>query len=356
MKKSLTQLETASITYFLIRACFMGISLKLVLNIAHQTSYLSIIFSSFMGLIPLFLYLGILKTKKNQNLHEYITSTFGKILGSIIELIFFCFTLLFLSYLYREFNKFVQLEYLSQTPRLFLFISFLIPLFYLVRKGINVIGRVSLILLYLSIIIILITFSSLIFQINFSNLLPLIYKSSDIIDSSILYIGLNILPLFFLTVLPYQKQETNHKFIFWTYIIGSILLIITTFLTVAILGIELASTYSYPEFHLLKQVSVIGILGHIESILALQGIFDFFMLLTIGFYFLTTFFHFKYTISIIFITFLITYFLFPNININIILNGTYLVYFILPILLYFVSLIRKKVEKSTSFVNKQNKL
>lgn len=345
MKKSLTKLETASVTYFLLRACFMGISLKAVLNIAKQNSYLSIIWGSLLGLIPLVLYLLILRQKKEQNLHEYITTTFGKFLGTIIEIIFFCFTLLFLAYLYREFSRFIQIEYLSKTPRLIIFLVFLIPLFYLVRKGINVIGRVSLILLYLSTLIILITISSLIFQINLSNLLPLFYKSSTIFDSSTLYIGLNILPLFFLTVLPYQKEETNNKFIFWTYIIGSIILIITTFLTIAILGVDLASTYIYPEFHLLKQVSVIGVLGHIESILAIQGIFDFFMILTIGFYFLTTFFHFKYTISLIFITFLLTYFIFSEINLNFILSGTYLIYFILPLILYLCSLVRTKKEK-----------
>ncbi len=347
MKKSLTKLETASVTYFLLRACFMGISFKLILNTAKQNSYLSVGLGSILGFIPLFLYLFILRKKKEQNLHEYITRTFGKIIGTIIEIIFFCFTLFYLSYLYHEFTRFVQIEYLSKTPRLLIFFAFLIPLFYLVRKGINVIGRVSLILLYLSIIIIFITFSNLIFQINLSNLLPILKSSKEIFNSASLYIGFNILPLFFLTVLPYQKEEHHTKFIFWTYILGSIVLIMTAFLTIAILGFDLASTYTYPEFHLLKQVSVIGVLGHIESILAIQGIFDFFMILTIGFYFLTTFFHFKYTISLIFITFFITYFLFPNLDTSFILKGTYLIYFILPIILYLVSLLKKTNKKSS---------
>lgn len=345
MKKSLTKLETASVTYFLLRACFMGISLKLILNTAKQSSYLSISLGFIIGFLPLFLYLLILKRKKEKNLHEYITFTFGKMLGTVIEIIFFCFTLFYLSYLYHEFTRFIQIEYLSKTPRLLIFFVFLIPLFYLVRKGINVIGRVSLILLYLSIIIIFITFSSLIFQMNPSNLLPILKPGKELLNSTSLYIGFNILPLFLLTVLPYHKEEQHTKFIFWTYVLGSIALIITTFLTIAILGFDLASTYTYPEFHLLKQVSVIGVLGHIESILAIQGIFDFFMILTIGFYFLTTFFHFKYTISLIFITFLITYFLFPTLDTSFILRGTYLIYFILPIILYLVSLLKKDKQK-----------
>lgn len=345
MKKSLTKLETASITYFLLRACFMGISLKLILNTAKQSSYLSISLGSILGFLPLFLYLLILKKKREQNLHEYITTTFGKIIGTMIEIIFFCFTLFFLSYLYHEFTRFIQIEYLSKTPRLIIFFSFLIPLFYLVRKGINVIGRVGLILFYLSILIIIITFTSLIFQINLSNLLPIIEPTGAILNSSSLYIGFNVLPLFFLTVLPYHKEEHHTKFIFWTYILGSIVLIITTFLTIAILGFDLASTYTYPEFHLLKQVSVIGVLGHIESILAIQGIFDFFMILTIGFYFLTTFFHFKYTISLIFITFFATYFLFPTLDHQLILRGTYFIYLLLPLLLYLLSILKKDKQK-----------
>lgn len=342
MKKSLTTLETASITYFLTRACFMGISLNLILNLSKQDSYFSIISGSLLGFIPLLLYLLILKQKKDKNLHEFITDTFGKIIGHFIELIFFIFTLFFLAYLYREFSRFIQIEYLSKTPRIVIFMSFLIPTFYLLRKGINILGRVSLVLFYFSIILILVTFSSLIFQINFVNLLPIFSHTDKIMHSSFIYIGLNILPLFFLTILPYSNDKKTPKYIFWTYVISSIILFITAFLTVAILGFDLASTYIYPEFHLLKQVDVIGVLGHIESILAFQGIFDFFMLLAIGFYFLTTFFSFKYTNSLIFIFFILIYLMFPTISTQNIIIGSFAIYFILPLFLYIGSKITNK--------------
>ena len=47
--------------------------------------------------------------------------------------------------------------------------------------------------------------------------------------------------------------------------------------TIGVMGIELASKYEYPEFQVLKQISLVGISSRIESMLVIQWIFDLFI-------------------------------------------------------------------------------
>ena len=258
----------------------------------------------------------------------------------------FFFTLLFTSYVFQEFTHFIQIEYLSKTPRIFILFAFLLPLLYLVKKGIKVIGEVSTILFYFSILLLLITCSSLIFQVDFENLLPIFEHTDQVWDTSFIYVGFNVLPLFFLTNLPFENNTHYGKMITGIYFLNMIILTVTTFLTVTILGIHLASTYIYPEFHLLKQVSVIGVLGHLESILAFQGIFDSYIMLAIALYFLSTFTEYKHIVELSFVIFLITY-LFSNsiLNAQFMIYGIYLVYLILPCFVIIIGFIKSIFNK-----------
>lgn len=344
--KSLNKLEISSITYFLMRSCFMGISLNYILKYAKQDSYLSMIVGSILGLLPVVVYLYIIKDKKEQSLKEYLQTKAGKIIGTLVWIFMFFFTLLFTSYVFQEFTHFIQIEYLSKTPRIFILFAFLLPLLYLVKKGIKVIGEVSTILFYFSIILLLITCSSLIFQVDFENLLPVFEHTNQIWDTSFIYVGFNVLPLFFLTNLPFEKNTHYGKMITGIYFLNMIILTVTTFLTVTILGIHLASTYIYPEFHLLKQVSVIGVLGHLESILAFQGIFDSYIMLAIALYYLSTFTEYKHIVELSFVIFLITY-LFSNsiLNAQFMIYGIYLVYLILPCFVIIICFIKSLFHK-----------
>ena len=61
---------------------------------------------------------------------------------------------------------------------------------------------------------------------------------------------------------------------------------IVMFSTIASFGYELTSLYKYPEFHVLKNISLMGLEARIESILIIQCIFDFFMFLVLTIYFI----------------------------------------------------------------------
>ena len=70
------------------------------------------------------------------------------------------------------------------------------------------------------------------------------------------------------------------------YFISTFSLLNVMFLTISIFGIDLASIYNYPSFHLLKRVSVLEFIDRVESILSLEWIFALFVLIIMGLLFI----------------------------------------------------------------------
>ena len=73
-----------------------------------------------------------------------------------------------------------------------------------------------------------------------------------------------------------------------SYTLINLTLFCILFFTLTVFGVELANLYQYPEFHLLKRVSIGGFVQRIESTLSIQWIFDLFMTNLLTLYFLHT--------------------------------------------------------------------
>ena len=71
-------------------------------------------------------------------------------------------------------------------------------------------------------------------------------------------------------------------------IISSITMFAVIFATLSTLGYELTALYEYPEFHVLKQATLVGASSRIESILVIQLIFDIFIYCTLILYLMGT--------------------------------------------------------------------
>ena len=89
--------------------------------------------------------------------------------------------------------------------------------------------------------------------------------------------------LFLLLNIPRNKIKDDDNFLkhkIYTLIFSSFTLFSVTYLVLTIYGIKLASLLQFPEFHLLKNISIFGFIERMENILALQWIFDYYVILT----------------------------------------------------------------------------
>ena len=348
--KKITNLEIGSITYFLIRAYFIGVTFNNLLTLAKQDSWICILVGFVIGFIPLLGYFYIFNYEPDLNLNQKNVKLFGKVLGNIINIILCLFTFCLIITVYSNLVTFIHSDYLSRTPTIIISLMFIIAIFYSLTKGIRAISKSCLVLFYISLILFSISNFSLIFQIDINNFKPILFTKTHLFKGTYSYIAFNVLPLYLLTIIPKNNISNNNKTIktlIMFYILGSITLFLVTFNVLGIFGINLSLLYQYPEFQILKHVSLIGLSARLDSILFIQWIFDLITFVIIGLYYVVTTTHsfvnekkniclLIYSIILIFLSELITNNLFINIiSINILpifINITTIVIFLLIIL------------------------
>ena len=289
MKKMLSSFEISTLMFYVMRCSFIGITINNLIYIAKQDSYISILFGFIIGFIPLFLFFYLSKYRSDLNFVELVELVVGKKIGKVLNILFSIFILLFSTIAYWNLINFITSQYLSNTPAIAISIVFLLPTIYLLSKGIVVIAKSSIIIFYICIFLSLLPLIGLFFQTNLDNLLPFMNNGSiPILKGSYIYIANNILPICLLLIIPrdmvYDENKFQKKLVLF-YCITSLLLFILFFLTLSIFGVKLAKMYQYPEFHLLKKVSLIGFIQRTESTLSIQWILDIFMSNILALYF-----------------------------------------------------------------------
>lgn len=298
--KKISTIQFCSIAYFLMLANNMGLTKYVMFHYAKQDSIISIIIGSILGLIPLFIYLKIIDKKPELNIFEKIDYLFPK-LGKIISLVLTATITYFIAINYNNLIKFISSQYLSKTPSIVIALSFLPAITYILTKGTTVIGRTIFILLIISIIFVFLTIGGLIWQVKIENLLPILENGiKDPLICSFIYITFNISPLFLLTTIAKNNitdKDKLKKRMIITYVIANMVTLIIFFLTLAVLGKNLTMLYQYPEYDVIKKVSLIGFIERTESTISLTWIFYVFAITVIGIQFICE--YIKHTFKII---------------------------------------------------------
>lgn len=290
MKNKISTLQIFSLLWQIMTAANIGIITYITIFNVRQDGWISIIISSILGLIPLCLYLYLMKYNPNMNFIELNENLFGKVLGKIINtilalLIIFCIMLYF-----NNMSNFITSQYLHKTPNLFGIVIFMIPVIYLAIQNITVIGRVGFILFVFGVFLLLLTVFGLINQVDLSNLTPIMEHSwKDVFNTSLLtipYTSLSTILLLSIRKNDIVDSKKLNKRVFIAYAISFFVIFLALFFVISVLGPELSLLYQYPEFHVLKRISVGGFIERIESTLSLRWIFFIFTTLVFGLYFI----------------------------------------------------------------------
>ncbi len=265
------QLSYTTISYFLCRALFIGLTFSILIKEAKQDSWLSLILAFILGFIPVLLIHYIASYQPEKSLKQKYEQLFpytNKLLMLLTGIgIFLLATLSF-----WNLCNLITSQFLNKTPKIVVGISFIVPIILILSKEEKVIPRVSTVLFYLSFFLFILSFIGLIFQFNFDNFTPsMIYFPTKPI---ITYIGFQVFPIFLLLFFPNSDILKSIK---KGYMLSSIILFINVLLLIGVLGVELATIYQYPEFHILKRAYQGVLTYRLENALATQWIFDIFI-------------------------------------------------------------------------------
>ena len=290
MKNKISTLQIFSLCWQLILSVDIGIISYISLISVKQDGWISVIIAGILGLIPVFLYLYLMNYRPEMNFTELNEHLFGKVGGKILNtivalLIAFCVMLYF-----NNLNNFITSQYLHKTPTLFGIIIFSIPVIYLLNQGLTTIGRTSFILFVFGLMLLFLTLIGLIGQVDLNNFMPIMeHDFSDLSSTAIKIVPYTAFALILLLCVPKKdiidSQKLNKRIIV-AYIASFVTVLSALFFIVGVLGPELAQIYQYPEFHVLKRISIGGFIERVESTLSLRWIFYIFTTLVFGLYFI----------------------------------------------------------------------
>lgn len=338
-----------AISYFIFRASTLGLASFSLTTILKQDAWLGALLGILFGIFPIILFYKIADCDEELTILEKVNKLFPK--GKyIINILLGLFILLFSILNFWNLSTFIKSQFLSKTPIMVVSISLIIPIVFLLMQKNKVIARVSFVLFILSF---LFTFSSMIGlfdKIELNNIMPILENNPT--KGILTYISYCVLPIFMILIFPNKYVK---KSIIIGYMISSTTILISLFLLISILGIDLVLLFQYSEFQILKLIFE-GVLSiRVENFLSLQWIFDLFIFITIGIKYTTESFNIKNHYVIPLIVIIINNFLFPN---TILANKIITSYFpyIVPIFLLGIPLIIyiKQKKRNKNFL--KNKL
>jgi len=282
--------EAAILVFFIIHGGIFGAGVNILVKTAEEDMWLACLIGCILGFIPFYAYISLSNAHPDKNIFEIVESVFGKILGKVMVFIITLFAISFILFYFWNLTNLISSQYLYNTPQIFIYIIFAIPLIYILSKGIKVALQSIIIIFVITAIIYIITFFSLLPQSNFLNLMPILKDGIlPVLEAALGFIAYSITPLLFIGSIPvhyYEDKENYKKYMIIGYIISCLAVFAIPYLVITIFGIDLVQLYQYPEFQILKRVSIGGFIERIESTLSIQWIFELFVLITIGMYFI----------------------------------------------------------------------
>lgn len=345
----ISSFQIATLTFFLTCGIFLGPGIFTIFDLIKRDTWLSVLISIIILILPIFLLLYIVNYQPEKNIFEKNKILFGKWGGILINFILTVFAFFIVLIILWDTCCFAITVYLTKTPDYFISGMFALAALYAVTKGIESISRVSEILFYLTLIILLFIVPTLALQFNVDYLKPFLKDGlNPVINASFAFTAFFITPFILLLVIPKNKvkdKEKYTKYFLIGTILGFILMFLIFFIIPGVITPEVSSLYVYPAFFVQRKISVGGVLNNVENIFSMHFYFNALIILSLGLYFLKKYFDHQFNIRdnkksffILIITIiaiiLIKIQIFPNVYTNInFLKYFFTPYFALPLLI-----------------------
>jgi len=266
MKKS-DEKNYLSLTQFFSKALFFGIGISKILMDARESAIFSMVIGTIIGTLILYFI---------NNLNYYKMNNLKKIIMFIIIYILFIIGL-------NELTNLISSIYLIESNTFFIMLPLILVILYMNIKDITVNIKIANMLLYLFYGFFLICFLSLIPNINTLNYLPLFNVSfKKILFTSLEFALFSTVPnILYGGIKPNFDTSNLNKKIIKQYLLYNLIIILMILTTQGVLGVELVDLFKFPEYVVLKKISLLDFINNIENLLSFCLIFGIYIYLSI---------------------------------------------------------------------------
>ncbi len=267
------KINKGMLNYFLARSMFLGGGISTLFLYSSKDAYIAIILGILLGIGIIYI---ISKVGENINcsLHEYLKKK--SILNILIRLIFIIYILYLVFISLIILATFLYSYFLPFTPSLISCLPIVLFATILNPKSTTKICYIAQVLLVLSLVLIFIKTGLLINEFEFNNILPILsVKPVSLFKTAGLFAILSTAP--FLTTIDEQISfKDNLKY----YSLSMLTIFIVVLSIIIVLG-EMVNIYSYPEYSVLRKISLFDFIENIENFISAGWFFDIFICLSI---------------------------------------------------------------------------
>ena len=290
MNNKISKFQIGMFLALICSSLYLGLSNIILLRKSGNEVLISMLVGTILGLIPILMYLKVNSCLPSLNIYQKNKILFGKIIGNIINILYILIYIIMLIIATRSIVVFVTSKYLLNTPYIFVGLLVIITCLIICFKGLETIARMSQLMFIASLLFVMIIEVSLIQFIELKNILPIFTSNNyiiNIIDGAIYHVGsVSLLTMLLLTINKSKiKDQKNYgKTIIMFYLISALSLAIVMFFVISCFGYNLSTLFRYPEYILLKKISISSSELHLENLLAFRWIFYVIALANISLY------------------------------------------------------------------------
>lgn len=259
--------------FWLMTGFIFGSSIILPPGVAAEhDAWIAIIIGLAEGLIFATIFLLLLNRFPGKTIIEICEIVFGRIIGKIVVVLFLWYFFHLGSLVVIDFIDFVKLVIMPETPSLVFGIMIIFICIYAVKHGLEVIGRCSLVLVPL-IILLFIGMTLLLYpRFEFKNFLPIF----EIPFKKIMWAGHSAATfpfgetIVFTMIIPFVSDEKKVlKTSIFAMVFAGLFLFLSGIRAIGVLG-NLAVLYVYPAYQVGRLINIADILSRLEIFIAVN--------------------------------------------------------------------------------------
>ncbi len=250
----------------------LGSSLILAIGAeAGNDVWLSLIIAIFFAIPVLLVYARLHALFPDKNIFDISKYVYGRLFGNLINLLFTWFALHLGSLVLRNFVEFITIVGLPETPDLVPASNLILLTIWVVKEGIEVLGRWGEFFVLVSITLLLFAFILLTPQMDSTNLLPILYNGiKPVIGGAFAIFAFPFVELvtFMMVFSSLKNRQSSYKIFLIGLLIGGFVLLVTVITDLLILGADNYSELYFPLYMSISKINVGNFLQRLEIIAA----------------------------------------------------------------------------------------